>query len=581
MSNTFYKVYIACMTKRPDGNPARDYVLAKQLYRKLEQKGIHTFLMNKCNPDDRTEALDSASVLILAGTTAASLSTDEVRNDYEDFIAGVELSGKRRWRVFNYILSMTQESLPAYLKEHRTYEHYRTDELVAKIEEILSAEEPRNCILTDPDAEDDAPSREPVYLPESAEESAPAYSDDDDDYTSLRGRVRARRVPQSHPDEMRIDDETEEESGDESSDEVHNDEDYYDISTIFGRKGDSSDVREEPAPEGQNSAPIVPPVPPVPSMPSSPQKVKPEKPSKPVKVKPAKVNKVDFSVVAPDEVKPGKSSVIDLLMYTRGQKGIVSRTIEQAKEKSSEAARSSGSVSVKHGSSVTALLFSDDIEIPDGSRTMIWNGDALDFKFRVTPPQDDTKKEIDFCCCVQFDGIEITRLYFTVPVGTKKKVAVRFTRKDCRRAFVSYSHKDRLRVVEQLLAIQEVAPKLRFWMDNRSMTAGDVWRKAIASAIRNADVFLLFWSVSARESSEVRKEWEYALELERSEKRRAKRMKNGARFISPVPLDSPSECPPPEELGDLHFGDPSFDSDIENIEKVKVWAVKGKNIKLL
>lgn len=563
MSNTFYKVYIACMTKRPDGNPARDYVLAKQLYRKLEQKGIHTFLMNKCNPDDRTEALDSASVLILAGTTAASLSTDEVRNDYEDFIAGVELSGKRRWRVFNYILSMTQESLPAYLKEHRTYEHYRTDELVAKIEEILSAKEPRNCILTDPDEEDNMTSREPVYLPESAEESAPAYSDDDDDYTSLRGRVRARRVPQSHPDEMRIE-EPQEEPEDENTVEP-----------------EQTDTPEAKNPEGQNSAPIVPPVPPVPSMPSSPQKVKPEKPSKPVKVKPAKVNKVDFSVVAPDEVKPGKSSVIDLLMYTRGQKGIVSRTIEQAKEKSSEAARSSGSVSVKHGSSVTALLFSDDIEIPDGSRTMIWNGDALDFKFRVTPPQDYTKKGIDFCCCVQFDGIEITRLYFTVPVGTKKKVAVRFTRKDCRRAFVSYSHKDRLRVVEQLLAIQEVAPKLRFWMDNRSMTAGDVWRKAIASAIRNADVFLLFWSVSARESSEVRKEWEYALELERSEKHRAKRMKNGARFISPVPLDSPSECPPPEELGDLHFGDPSFDSDIENIEKVKVWAVKGKNIKLL
>ena len=34
MSKSFYKVYIACMTKRPDGNPVRDYVLAKELYRK-------------------------------------------------------------------------------------------------------------------------------------------------------------------------------------------------------------------------------------------------------------------------------------------------------------------------------------------------------------------------------------------------------------------------------------------------------------------------------------------------------------------------------------------------------------------
>ena len=578
MSKSFYKVYIACMTKSPDGLLTKDYLIAKQLYRKLEQNGIHAFLIGKCNPDDRTEALDSAEILIVAGTGTETLLSDAVRNDYEDFIAGVQLSGKRKWRVFLYLRGITREELPGYLSAHRSYDYFDTDRLVAKIESTLKKAEPRYFIY---DADDD--NREslegyPESLPDSAE-SVREYDDDDDDDIPVRRPGRARKAPQSFPDEMRI-----EEPQEEPAQEGSQDEDYNDMMSIFGREEPAPEAAEENADEGRNPAPIIPPVQPVvpmPSMPSSPKKVKPEKPSKPVKVKPAKVNKVDFSVVAPDEVKPGKSSVIDLLMYTRGQKAIVRRTIEQAKEKSSEAARSSGSVSVKQGSCVTVLLFSDDIEITDGSRTMVWNGDALDFKFRVTPPDDYSGKEIDFGCCVQFDGIEITRLYFTVPIGSKKKAAVRFTRKDCRKAFVSYSHKDRLRVAEQLLAIQEVAPKLRFWMDNRSMTAGDMWRNAIASAIRNADVFLLFWSVSARESSEVRKEWEYALELEKSDRRRAKRMKNGARFISPVPLDRPSECPPPEELSDLHFGDPSFDSDIENIEKVKVWAVKGKNIKFL
>ena len=522
MNGAFYKVYIACMTKNPDGFLTKDYMLAKQLYRKLEQKGIHTFLIEKCNPNDRTEAIDSADILIVAGTCTETLLSDAVRNDYEDFIAAVELSGKRKWRVFIYLRGITREDLPDYLTLHRSFDHFQTDELVKKIEKTLSAEEPRNCISDTDKDQGDYSDPLPECLPDSAE-SVREYIDDDDD-----------------------------------------------ISTIFGQKDAAEESAAEESPTEQpEPSPFVPLTP---SLPLS----EPEK--KPVKVKPAKVNKVDFSVVAPEEVKPGKSSIIDLLMYTRSQKAIVKRTIEQAKEKSSEAARSAGSVSVRQGSQVTALLFSDDIEITDDCRRMIWNGDALDFKFRVTPPADYSKKEIDFGCCVQFDGIEITRLYFTVPVGLKKKVAVRFTRKDCRRAFVSYSHKDKLRVVEQLLAIQEVAPKLRFWMDNRSMTAGDMWRNAIASAIRNADVFLLFWSVSARDSSEVRKEWEYALKLEQSKKRRRK---NGARFISPVPLDSPSECPPPEELEDLHFGDPSFDSDVENIEKVKIWAVKGKNIKFL
>ena len=64
---------------------------------------------------------------------------------------------------------------------------------------------------------------------------------------------------------------------------------------------------------------------------------------------------------------------------------------------------------------------------------------------------------------MKFDGIEITRLYFTVAVNSRKKVAVRFTRKDCRKAFVSYCHKDKERVVQQLLAIQEVAQQRSGW----------------------------------------------------------------------------------------------------------------------
>ncbi len=523
MARDFYKVYIACLTWNTDGAPTRDYMLAKRIYRALEQRGIHAFLLGKCNPDDRTEAIGSAAVLVVAGASVDALLSDDVRKDYEDFIAGVELSGKRRWRVFSYLCRVTRGDLPDYLKGHVSYDRADVDGLAGKIESVLNAPEPRSCV-----SDDDEPAREeslggdgPAYLPESAPaylpESAPeSVREQEDDVPACRPG-RARRAPRRESVEM---------------------------------------AGEESAPE------------PAAPLPPAPE---PEKP--PVRVKPEKINKVEFSVVSPDEVKPGKTSVIDLLMYTRSQRSIVKRTIELAKEKSSEAARTPGSVSVRQGSRVTARLFSDDIEITDDTREMVWSGDALDFKFPVRPPEDYAGKEIDFGCAVQFDGIEITRLYFSAAVNSKKKVAVRFARKDCRRAFVSYSHKDKARVVQRLLAIQEVAPKLKFWMDNQSMNAGDVWRSAIASAIKNADVFLLFWSLSARESAEVRKEWEFALVLERQSKRKRK---NGARFISPVPLDSPSECPPPEELGDLHFGDPSFDSDIDDIERVKFWSESGK-----
>ena len=528
MSQTgFYKVYISCIGRDGGEGVAKGYLLAKHLYRMLEQKGIHTFLMGRCNPDDRTGALDSAAVLVVVGASAAELTSDAVRNDYEDYIAGVELSGKRMWRVFNYSRGMSKGDLPDYLRLHRLYDHLDTDELVAKIEETLQKKPPKNCVSDEEEGEVSVQNA-PACLPDCAE-SARESGDDGDDSPSVydRRRIRARRAPQSEPEEIRKPDEPE-----------------------FAGKAVS---------EPQMPVPVSP---------------MPETEKKAVRVRPEKINKVEFSVVAPDEVKPGKRSVIDLLMYTRSQRSIVKRTIEMAKEKSSEAARSPGSVSVRQGSAVTAELFSDDIDVADNVREMVWSGDALDFKFQVKPPEDYKKKEIDFGCVVKFDGIEITRLYFTVAVNSRKKVAVRFTRKDCRKAFVSYCHKDKERVVQQLLAIQEVAPKLRFWMDSQSMTAGDVWRSAIASAIKGADVFLLFWSTAAKESEEVTKEWKFALALE---KKSGRRRKNGARFISPVPLESPSQCPPPEELGDLHFGDPSFDSDVEDIDRVKFWSESGKS----
>lgn len=300
---------------------------------------------------------------------------------------------------------------------------------------------------------------------------------------------------------------------------------------------------------------------------------------KPEKVKVAKFNKVDFSVITDEEVKKGQSSCVDVLMYTKGQRHIVDDLIRHAKRKKTEAAKSVSQVSVKQGSNVTVLLSSNDAIIEDDSETMIWNGDALDFQFRFSVPDDYKKKQIDFACEILFDDIHISRLYFTIKLNCSKSVPVRFVRKDSRKAFVSYSHKDRQRVVDRLIAIQEVAPRIRFWMDNQSMNAGELWRKAIVSAIKSSDVFLLFWSSNSKASSEVEKEWRYALELEK----RKGRMRSGARFITPVSLEKPSECPPPDELSNLHFGDPSFDADVEGIEDVRfvVNKVKPRNIKFL
>ena len=285
-----------------------------------------------------------------------------------------------------------------------------------------------------------------------------------------------------------------------------------------------------------------------------------------------KQNKVRFSVVTDTGIKPGASAVADVLMYTKTQRRIVNRALREAKGRKTEAVKSLNRVQVRRGSAVTVLIRSADAQIECDQETQVWNGNALVFSFRFTLPADYTKRQADFTCEVLFDNIHILRLYFSVRLNSDSGVPASVIRKDTRKAFVSYSHHDKQAVVNRLTAIQSAAPKLRFWMDNQSMNPGDLWRNEIRTAISKADSFLLFWSQHARSSAEVEKEWRYALEIEQNDSRKAE----GAGFITPVPLESPAQCPPPAELNALHFGDPAFDGAIDGIEDVRFLNGKKK-----
>lgn len=501
----------------------RDAVVAKQLCRRLEKEGVKAFCSPHIDTDEARQCMNEAEILIVVGTAEERLSSSWVRREYDLFRESVETCQKDRWRIVTCLMGITHDMLPEYLRGHRSFSANDKEELVdwvKKTLEIHASGRAKRCISDEEPSTDEAQGGAGIFS-EAAEpmpESAEAYEDD----------------------------------------EYRWEED-----------NSLSVQKEAPASAEVIPAPIVPP-----SMPQAPM---PAAPAASNKVKVQKVNKVDFSVVAPEGAKAGGSSVIDVLIYTKSQRGIVKKALREAKEKAAEAARSVSSVSVRHGSRVTVVLSSDDVPIPEDRETLIWNGDALDMKFRFSVPEDCKKKRLDFACHILFDDIPISRLYFSIPVNAPKAVPVRFLRKDSRRAFVSYSHQDKQRVVDQLCAIQSVAPKLRFWMDSQSMSAGELWRPAIASAIKASDIFLLFWSASSKNSSEVRKEWEYALLLEKTKKR----SRNGARFISPVPLDDPKQCPPPQELNDLHFGDPSFDQDISHINDIHfvVDKAKAKNIR--
>ena len=267
-------------------------------------------------------------------------------------------------------------------------------------------------------------------------------------------------------------------------------------------------------------------------------------------------SKANFSVISPKAARPDDQGVIDLYMYTEKQRSIVEKALEEADGIVKET-RKEG-FEVAHRTSVTARLESDDAQIRDPEETQTWNGEALHFDFRFRIPPDYGRSQAAFTLYIACGGIPVTRLNFMIAVTGRAEpgtIPAKVTRNDYEKAFISYSRKDEQRMLARVLGIRDLMPDMRFWLDKQSMDAGDLWRDEIKKAIRLSDVLLLFWSVAASRSREVEKEWRYAL------------TEKGLRFISPVPLDPPEECPPPEDLGELNFSVRAF-SDNEITRKL-------------
>ncbi|HEX7186134.1 MAG TPA: toll/interleukin-1 receptor domain-containing protein [Thermoanaerobaculia bacterium] len=106
--------------------------------------------------------------------------------------------------------------------------------------------------------------------------------------------------------------------------------------------------------------------------------------------------------------------------------------------------------------------------------------------------------------------------------------------------FASYSRRD-IEVVKLFNAVTSALAIADLRWDLKFLRPGDDWEEGIGREILEADSFQLFWSPAASESSNVKKEWMFALQS---------REKG---FIKPIYWREPVPSPPPE-LGHIHFG---------------------------
>ena len=259
-----------------------------------------------------------------------------------------------------------------------------------------------------------------------------------------------------------------------------------------------------------------------------------------------RVDNVHFSITSPSSLAPGSAFILYVWAHLESQRSTV---IERAREASldrSIAVQTKGPTRVARGIAISVRLKLQEFAVDPKEDYVLWDGEIGNATFAVQVPLQAKAGPRQGLAGIYVDGLRIARIDFEILVAEAPTRALPSEARETRysKAFASYSSRDAEEVAARIQGIQKGVPGIDIFWDRHSLRPGQRWADVIDEEIRRRDVFYLFWSRSASKSKEVEKEWRLALDT------------RGIGYISPVPLVSPDEVPPPPELGaELHFND--------------------------
>ena len=264
---------------------------------------------------------------------------------------------------------------------------------------------------------------------------------------------------------------------------------------------------------------------------------------------------VDCSVFCPFDVAAGREVLVQVFLHGQGEVEF-NRAQSQARLMDSQAAlqaQKTLDLEIARGTKVAVTLSTgnDEIEIDEAAQYLIWRGEPAFCQFVVYLPPYLVGEVVHPVVRIALDGQLIGRIVFTMYLSDQSEssdatlngqVAQRY-----RHAFLSYATEDRKEVLKRAQALK--ASKISFFQDVLSLEPGQRWELELYKNIDKCDLFLLFWSSSAKDSEWVIKEAEYALE-------KFNDSEGATPDIVPIMLEGPPPVAPPEKLKAIHFNDP-------------------------
>ena len=261
---------------------------------------------------------------------------------------------------------------------------------------------------------------------------------------------------------------------------------------------------------------------------------------------------VQTSVFASPTVARGQMVFIQVFAHRAEQ---LARVVQRASV--DEAAEHRGTKSlnaeVERGATLAFHLTFDELEVAEAVESVVWRGTPEPVQFGVSVPKDQERGVVLGSVMTSVDGVPVGKIGFKLTITDPEsgtgwgepeplgEVAPRY-----KRAFLSCAAHDYAEVIRQMPVLK--AAGLKCFLAYVNIESGEPWEEKLYEQIDGCDLFLLFWSSSAKSSEWVEREWRRALT-------RKGRNHLAAPEIVPVIIEGPPIPEPPEELTHLHFSD--------------------------
>ena len=257
-----------------------------------------------------------------------------------------------------------------------------------------------------------------------------------------------------------------------------------------------------------------------------------------------------FGATAPRQVSKGQHFVARFLVYSASDEARV-REMLDGLESAADRTRHLGLQSARlEGGFRLHLELSPGLSPREGaalSRDVDWDGTPHAEDFDLIAGALARGKPALLHFRVEVAGVTVASLSLEVycdpgpaaasPQATQAGISLP------QRAFASYSSRDRARVLDRVAAIRFFGVDV--FVDCLDLAPSEPWKAALTREIAARDLFLLFWSDAASQSTWVR--WEYQQALAHLQ----------AECIRIQPLDN--GVAPPRALKHLHVADPLND----------------------